>query len=172
MIGSSPKITLSPFFHISVTMVSPGYRTPANRTLISLKAPNFLKMCLPEIPNEQRPYSMKERNVRRCLNARSRESSAYVEDRLFETTNGSKVGINVKRVVISRKTVDGSLLRKSLLLYDSIGLAGRSLVDSGSRSTICGRNEKKIRSRRRLRGNEHDAHRFQSSFLQIHQHLE
>ena len=55
---------------------------------------------------------------------------------LFKSSDGSKVGIDVKRVVISGKAVDGSLLRKSLLFYDGVRFARRRLVDSGSRSTI------------------------------------
>lgn len=53
--SDSPKTTFSPSFHISVTRVSPGKRTPAKRTLMSLNAPNLRKMCLAEMPNEHRP---------------------------------------------------------------------------------------------------------------------
>lgn len=56
---------------------------------------------------------------------------------LFESTDRSKVGINVQRVVISRETVDGSLLRESLLFYDSVRLARRRFVNGSSGTTIC-----------------------------------
>jgi len=52
--------TRSPSFHISVTSVSPGNRTPAKRTLILEKAPYLRKMCLPEMPNEHRPCRIGE----------------------------------------------------------------------------------------------------------------
>lgn len=53
--ANAPKMTLSPSFHISVTRVSPGKRTPAKRTLMSEYGPNLRKMCLPEMPNEHKP---------------------------------------------------------------------------------------------------------------------
>ena len=77
------NITLWPSFHISVTIVSPGYTIPANlykgevniffflkkkkkekrslllkgsyRTLMSLYGPNALRTCFPEIPIVHRP---------------------------------------------------------------------------------------------------------------------
>jgi len=60
-----------------------------------------------------------------------------VKNGLFESTDRSKVGINVQRVVISRETVDGSLLRESLLFYDSVRLARRRFVNGSSGTTIC-----------------------------------
>lgn len=43
----------------------------------------------------------------------------------------------MERVVVSRETVDGSLLREGLLLNNSIGLARRRLVNGSRGSSIC-----------------------------------
>ena len=57
-VKDAPKMTLPPSFHISVTTVSPGYSEPANRTLISLKAPYFSYTALPAKPKKHKPCRM------------------------------------------------------------------------------------------------------------------
>jgi hypothetical protein len=71
----TPKVTLSPSFHIEVTRVSPGYATPANLekqfsqalfqicdrahlVLMSLQGPKAFNTWFAEIPKEARPINV------------------------------------------------------------------------------------------------------------------
>lgn len=58
---------------------------------------------------------------------------------LIESTNLGKVGINVKRVVVARQPVEGSLNRQRLVLGHVVGLARRRLVERGSSAAVLAR---------------------------------